>query len=387
MPSPFSRTVRSLSSDRFSRSFVGLLAVAAILAGWLVWSLTSRVTVYEATSTARLEVDSAVHPIEAAVSGRVVKNYIALGREVQLGEALVELEADAERLQLPEEESRVAALSAQFAALCGQMAAERQAQTETQQSAPAALDEAQARYDEALATAGAAKEQAKRLASLYRQGLIAELDMIHAIAEADRRLAAAEALRSSITRQDNDLRALASTKQAALENLNREAAVLTGEIKTRTAIIERLKHEIHRRIIRAPASGRLGETASLQAGQFVREGDKLGAIIPEGRLRAIAEFAPSSALGRIQAGQRARLRLEGFPWTEFGQLEATVSLVASEPRQGIVRVELIVHPESAPLIHLQHGLPGQVEIAVERASPAELALRAAGRLLMKKPQS
>ena len=312
MPSPFSRTVRSLSSDRFSRSFVGLLAVAAILAGWLVWSLTSRVTVYEATSTARLEVDSAVHPIEAAVSGRVVKNYIALGREVQLGEALVELEADAERLQLPEEESRVAALSAQFAALCGQMAAERQAQTETQQSAPAALDEAQARYDEALATAGAAKEQAKRLASLYRQGLIAELDMIHAIAEADRRLAAAEALRSSITRQDNDLRALASTKQAALENLNREAAVLTGEIKTRTAIIERLKHEIHRRIIRAPASGRLGETASLQAGQFVREGDKLGAIIPEGRLRAIAEFAPSSALGRIQAGQRARLRLEGF---------------------------------------------------------------------------
>jgi multidrug resistance efflux pump len=387
MPSPFSRTVRLLSSDRFRRSFVGLLAVAVILAGWLVWSLTSRVTVYEATATARLEVDSAVHPIEAAVSGRVLKNYIALGREVKLGEALVELEADAERLQLPEEESRVAALSAQLAALRGQMSAERQAQSETQQSAPAALDEAQARYDEALATAGAAREQAKRLTSLYRQGLIAELDMIRANAEAERCLAAAEALRSSITRQDKDLRALDSTKQAALENLNREAAVLTGEIKTRTAIIERLKHEIHRRIIRAPASGRLGETASLQPGQFVREGDKLGAIVPDGRLRAIAEFAPSSALGRIQTGQRARLRLEGFPWTEFGQLEATVSLVASEPRQGIVRVELIVHPESAPLIRLQHGLPGQVEIAIERASPAELALRAAGRLLMKKPQS
>jgi membrane fusion protein (multidrug efflux system) len=210
--------------------------------------------------------------------------------------------------------------------------------------------------------------------------------MIRARAEADKRRAAARSLQSAITRQDKDLRALDSTKQAVVEDLNRQAAALAGEIKTRTAIIERLKHEIHRRIICAPASGRLGETASLQEGQFVRAGDKLGAIIPDGRLRMIAEFAPSSALGRIQTGQSARLRLDGFPWTEYGQLEATVSRVASEPRQGVVRVELIVHSESAPLIPLQHGLPGQLEIAIERASPAELALRAAGRMLMNKPQ-
>ena len=140
MPMPFSRTVRSLSSDRFRRSSAGLLAAAVILAGWLVWSVTARVTLYEATATARLEVDSAVYPIEAAVSGRVIRNHIALGREVKFGEPLVELEADAERLQLAEEESRMAAISAQLAALHDQASAERQAQTEAQQSAPAALD-------------------------------------------------------------------------------------------------------------------------------------------------------------------------------------------------------------------------------------------------------
>lgn len=381
MPMPFSRTVRSLSSDRFRLSSASLLAAAVILAGWIVWSLTSRVTLYEATETARLEVDSAVYPIEASISGRIAKNYIALGREVKSGEPLIELESDQERLQMVEEESRVAALSAQLAALRDQISAERQAQTETQQSAPAALDEARARYEEAIVAARASEEEAKRLTALYRKGLIAELDMIRANAEADKHRAAAESLRSAINRQDKDLRARNSTKQAVLENLNREAAALAGEIKTRTAIIERLKHEIHRRIIRAPASGRLGETASLQPGQYVREGDKLGAIVPQGTLRAIAEFAPSGALGRVQQGQRARLRLEGFPWTEYGQLEAIVSRVASEPREGIVRVELIVHPESAPLIPLQHGLPGQAEIAVERASPAELALRAVGRML------
>ncbi|HET9531167.1 MAG TPA: HlyD family efflux transporter periplasmic adaptor subunit [Blastocatellia bacterium] len=383
MPSPFSRTIRSLSAERFRLSSASLLAGAVILAGWLVWALTSRVTLYEATATARLEVDSATRPIEAGVSGRVVRSHITLGREVQSGEALVELDADAERLQLAEEESRVTALAAQLAALRSQMSAERQARIETQQSAPAALDEARARYDEALATARAAEEEANRLTALYREGLIAEIDMIRARAEADKRQAAARSLQSAINRQEKDLRAADSARQAALENLNREAAALAGEIKTRATIIERLKHEIQRRIIRAPSAGRLGETASLQTGQFVRAGDKLGAIVPDGTLRAVAEFSPAGAIGRIQPGQRARLRLDGFTWTEYGQLDATVSRVASEPREGVVRVELIVHPESAPLIPLQHGLPGQVEIAVERASPAELALRAAGRMLMR----
>jgi multidrug resistance efflux pump len=385
MPTPFSRTIRSLSSDRIRRSSASLLAAVVILAGWLVWSVTARVTLYETTVTARLEVDSAVHPLEASVSGRIVKNHITLGREVKSGEPLVELEADAERLQLTEEKSRVAALSAQLAALDGQTNAERQAQTEMQQSVPAALDEARSRYEEALASARAAEEEAARLTSLYQKGLIAELDMIRARAEADKRRAAVQSLQSAITRKDKDLRALDNTKQAVVEDLNRQAAALTGEIKTRTAIIERLKHELDTRIIRAPATGRLGEVAALQVGQFVRAGDKLGAIVPDGGLRAIAEFPPSSALGRIQTGQLARLRLDGFPWTQYGQLAATVTRVATEPRQGIVRVELKIHPESAPLIPLQHGLPGQVEIAVERTSPAELALRAVGRML-NKPQ-
>jgi membrane fusion protein (multidrug efflux system) len=42
---------------------------------------------------------------------------------------------------------------------------------------------------------------------------------------------------------------------------------------------------------------------------------------------------------------------------------------------------LLVHPESAPLIPLQHGLPGKLEVEVERISPAALVLRSVGKLL------
>ena len=55
--------------------------------------------------------------------------------------------------------------------------------------------------------------------------------------------------------------------------------------------------------------------------------------------------------------------------------------VASEIRDGRVRVELAAHPDPGSQIPLQHGLPGTVEVQVERISPVMLVLRAAGRLV------
>jgi membrane fusion protein (multidrug efflux system) len=387
MPSPFSRTIRSLNAERSRLSTVATLVSVVILGGWSLWFVASRVAIYETSEAARLEVDGAVHPIEAAVSGRVIRTSLAIGREVQAGEVLVEMESDEQRLQLIEEEARAGALAAQLAALRGQTTAERRVQTETQAAAPVAIDEAKARYDEAVAVARAASEEYRRLAGLRAEGLVSELSLIKARAEADRLQAAADAMKLAVNRQDKDQRAKQSGQQAVVENLNRDAATLEGEIKTRAAIIERLKHDIELRVVRAPASGKLGETAALQPGQFVREGDKLGAVVPDGKLRAVAEFAPSAAMGRIQAGQRARLRLDGFAWTEYGQVSATVSRVASEPRSGRVRVELAVNPESAPLIPSQHGLPGKVEIEIERVSPAEMAMRGAGKMLSQKAET
>ncbi|HKC86916.1 MAG TPA: HlyD family secretion protein, partial [Blastocatellia bacterium] len=240
MPSPFSRTIRSLNAERSRLSTAATLVSVVILGGWSLWFVAARVAIYETSEAARLEVDGAVHPIEAAVSGRVIRTSLAIGREVQAGEVLVEMESDAQRLQLIEEEARAAALAAQLAALRGQTTAERRVQAETQAAAPVAIDEAKARYDEAVAVARAASEEYRRLAGLRAEGLVSELSLIKAKAEADRLQAAAAALKLAVNRQDKDQRAKQSGQQAVVENLNRDAATLEGEIKTRAAIIERL---------------------------------------------------------------------------------------------------------------------------------------------------
>jgi len=130
-------------------------------------------------------------------------------------------------------------------------------------------------------------------------------------------------------------------------------------------------------------TGRLGEVANLRTGAFVSEGDRLGAVVPRGELQAIAYFPPPPALGRIRPGQPARMRLKGFPWTQYGSIAATVASVANEVRDGRVRVEFHIHLDPASPIPIQHGLPGAVEVEVDHVSPATLMLRVAGKLLAK----
>lgn len=381
MPTPFSRSARSLNADGFRFSTLGLLLIALALGSWMAWFCLSRVALYEITETARLEVDQAAHPIASQVFGRVITTHLVLGRDVQRGEMLVELDTNEQRLQIAEEQTRITAINHQLAALRDELTAQQQAATQTHQSAPVAQDEAQAKFAEADAVARAGAEEAKRLARLHNEGIVSEMDSIRAQAEAQKRQAAADALRIAINRQDKDQQVKESDRLVQIESLKRDIAALEGEVITKTATIERLQQTIEQRRILAPATGRLGEVADLRIGSIVREGDKLGAIVPPGQLRVIAEYPPSAVLGRIRAGQSARLRLEGFPWTEYGKVAATVASVGSEPRSGQVRVELTIDPHPSSRIPLQHGLPGAIEVEVDRVSPAALALRAVGKML------
>ena len=103
-------------------------------------------------------------------------------------------------------------------------------------------------------------------------------------------------------------------------------------------------------------------------------------MVPSGALHIVAGFVPAEAFGRVQPGQPARLRLQGFPPAQYGSVHAVVSSVASEVRDGRVRVELALAQVNTS-VPMQHGLPGTVEVEVEQISPAALVLRAAGRRL------
>jgi len=328
-----------------------------------------------------LEADHALYPLEALAAGRVEATHHAAGKEVQAGDVLVELDEDAQRLQLQEESARLAALAPQLVAIRDEIAAEKEALGRSRDASRVGVDEARAQFREAEAAARFAELEAERLARLHAGGLLAEVDLLRARAEAQRRGATAESLQLAVDRMEREQSTKESDRKVRLERLQHEITQLEGQRTTTAATIERIQNEIEKRRIRAPVAGPLGEVATLRIGAVVREGDRLGAVVPPGKLRVVAEFPPPAALGRVRPGQPARLRLEGFPWAQYGSIRATVGNVASEIRAGRVRVELEVDAEPVSRIPLQHGLPGAIEVEVERVSPAALVLRAAGKLL------
>ena len=381
MTTAFTHTMRSLETDSYRRSIFGLLIAAMLLGAWITWAFLSRVVRYEISDIARLEVDQSTYVVQAPIVGRIVASRLVLGREVKGGEILLELDAIPEKLQIQEERSRHQVINPQIESIRAEIAAAERARLREQEATQAALEEAQARFQEAESQSKFAEGEAARLARLYSSGLVPERDLVQAKAESERQHAAAKSLRLALRRLETEQRTRESDREAHLERLQGEIRTLEGQKTTIAASIDRLQYEVERRYVRAPVAGRLADVAILRIGSVVQEGEKLAAVVPLGALKAIALFTPPAALGRVCVGQPARLRLHGFPWAQYGSIDATVSEVASEVRDGLVRVEFDLNSSKNLHVPIQHGLPGSIEVEIERVSPVTLILRAAGQLL------
>lgn len=387
MAPSFPRTRARLDLEGRGTRVLAVVITCLLLAVWTSWFFGARIAVYAVSADARLEVDTAPYPVEAPVSGLVVSTTLTMGRIVTAGEVLVELDVRAQNFGLLEEQARLGGLGPQIARLQGEIAAQSTSRRAEQAAADVAVKEAQAHHEEAAAVAEFAANAELRTRTLADKGLIRQEEMIRAQSETKQKRAAAEALRLTAERIAAEQQHKDTEHRIKIERLEREIANVRAQVQTGTATVKRLQHEGDRRQIVAPVNGTLAEVATLAVGRVLQPGQTIATIVPTGGLRVIAGFTPAEAFGRVQAGQTARLRLEGFPPTQYGSVYAIVSSVASELREGRVRVELQLTPTARPTVPMQHGLPGTVEVEVERTSPASLVLRAVGHRMAPNPPS
>jgi membrane fusion protein (multidrug efflux system) len=380
LPLQFSRTTRSLASNSSRPALVAWVVAFACLGAWLWWFAFGGVTVYEISRKARLEVKQSPHPVAPPMAGKLAVSNLVMGGMVKAGDLLVELDSGPDRLRLQEEEVRLETYPSKVAALYKEIEALQSAVVADQRSAEAAAQSARARAREAGVAVDFAQDNERRLSEESKAGGVAQIDALRAQSESRKLDAARDALTVDVRRVELDARTRAQQSQVQIENLRRTAVSLAGEMSTVQATVSRLRLEIERHRVRAPVDGRVGDVLQLKPGTYVAEGQRLATIIPGGELVVIAELNPATALGRVRTGQSARLRLDGFPWAQYGTLEARVLRVAGEVRENALRVELSVVPNPELGALMQHGMPGSVEIAIERVAPAVLVLRAAGQL-------
>ncbi len=97
---------------RMRRSHWVLVGVLLVLAGLSAWGVRARVPVYAVAAHTPLALDPALQVVVTPVAGQVRVTHLQVGREVQAGEVLVELDSTAQRLQLEEAQQHLRALEA-----------------------------------------------------------------------------------------------------------------------------------------------------------------------------------------------------------------------------------------------------------------------------------
>ncbi|HEX9946799.1 MAG TPA: HlyD family efflux transporter periplasmic adaptor subunit [Allosphingosinicella sp.] len=350
------------------------------LIAWLLWFGFGNVTVYEVSRQARLEVGSAPREVSSLLAGRLTRTQIVIGQKVQAGDVLIELDSTRQQLRLAEAQARLPLYPAKLASLRKEIAYLGRMMGNEQRSAQAAVRAANARLQGADAASRFARDSAARIRSDAATGGSATVDAVRAAADARKAESERDISAAELARLGVDANVSSDQTRVQMERLSRELLATQAEAATTRELIQQLRLEVANHQIRAPVGGVVGEMRALGAGAYVAPGQKLATIIPQGDLLILAEFDPTTALGRIRPGQTARFRLEGFPWIQFGTVEATAVRVAGEIRDQSLRAEFRIRRDATRGLVLRHGLPGRLEVRVETVSPAKLLLRSVGSL-------
>jgi multidrug resistance efflux pump len=160
----FALTFAQLRAERVNATLWLMVGALALLCAWLCWGLFERVSLYEVSKEARVELDAATYPVDAPFVGRLVASNLHVGQSVRRGDLLIEIDSMPQQLQLREQQIRMQGLDPQISRLRAQIDAERGVRGEEGQGARLSVQEAENRVreaDSAASLAGRALERAR----------------------------------------------------------------------------------------------------------------------------------------------------------------------------------------------------------------------------------
>jgi multidrug resistance efflux pump len=378
MGTPFARSIRMLQHDGSRPWLAVVLGLLLALAAWLGWSTQGRISIYVTSTSAHLSVHGRVHRIASPVLGTVSEVLVDVGDPIVRGQPIVRLDTRPQELHRAEVQARRAGLGAELGPVRRELEALQHGLLLAGRAAELERLESEADVDATRSLSRFARRQAERLDALHGGGHVSDSEHDDASATAAQSRAVLRAREHRRDRADAEHRVELADREAEIQRLVQRESQLAGELEVAHRSIARIEAEIERAHLRSPIDGSVGDLAALRSGSVVQPGEWVASVVPDGELRVLADLAPADALGHVRPGQAAIVRLDGFPWTQYGTLSARVRRVASDAHDGTIRAELELLDGTAGAIPLQHGLPGVVEIEVERIAPLVLLLRALG---------
>ena len=82
--------------------------------------------------------------------------------------------------------------------------------------------------------------------------------------------------------------------------------------------------------LRAPLSGTIQASSVTTVGQVLTSGEEIMRIVPEDAALEIECYLPNQDIGFVKEGQEAVVKIESFPFTRYGTINARVTRVARD---------------------------------------------------------
>ncbi len=125
-------------------------------------------------------------------------------------------------------------------------------------------------------------------------------------------------------------------------------------------------------VLRAPTAGRVALFDYWSDNQYVAAGDEVMSIVPADAGEILGKLrVPLSNSGKLRLGQQVHIRLEGFPYQEYGLVQGRISNISQVPRQQTYAVEValptpLVTSFGKRLAFMQE-MEGQADIVTQEA--------------------
>jgi multidrug efflux pump subunit AcrA (membrane-fusion protein) len=205
-------------------------------------------------------------------------------------------------------------------------------QTETIAMAPLKADAVRSERDLTRLKKELAKKQ-----TLASQRVVSESELDAAIAQSEKSQTDRLHLDAQVSQKEIMIEKLARKAQglqlqASIDQDTEELAVLEAR-RTIAALKRELtaaKLKLERASVRAPAAGIVHALAVKAPGESLRADDIVCRLVPPG-LAMVAEIElPAADIGFVHVDQRAKVKLDAFPFEDYGAFAGTIEYVAPD---------------------------------------------------------
>ncbi|SEE85680.1 hemolysin D [Rhizobiales bacterium GAS191] len=349
-----------------------LLLICSFFAVALIWSYFGHIDII-AVAQGKLQPTGHVKVIQPLETSRVQATRVENGMRVRAGDVLVELD--------PSEAAADVAASAASLASYRAEALRREAAIKAAQTMPistrldivwpAETPAAIRRREERVFTADLAQLDAQ-IASLSAQAqqkraeherlattIVAQEQLIATLQQRvtmraqlvdmnagskSNLIDATETLqyqKTTLAQQKGQLAEAEANLGVVLKDIQKTTDTFIAENAQKAAEAERQAADLQEKLIKAkarlshmtltsPIDGTVQASTLTTVGQIVTSGQELMSIVPEGTTLEIEAYLPNKDIGFVKEGEPAIVKIESFPFSRYGTIDARVTRVARD---------------------------------------------------------